>query len=77
MHLMKLSIRIPLGLTIAVVIIGIITFLRISKNGGAFPTTYFIIWLVVALILALITIWSWMRERRSDQHEHDRSQESN
>jgi flagellar basal body-associated protein FliL len=76
MQLMKLSIRIPLGLTIAVVIIGIVAFLRISKNPGLFPTTYFIIWLVVSFILAGITIWSWMRNKISEQHEHDRSQES-
>jgi uncharacterized membrane protein YidH (DUF202 family) len=76
MKLLPLSIRIPLGLTIAVVIIGIVAFLRISKNAGTVPTTYFIIWIIVSIILIAITIWSWMRNRRSDQHEHDRSQES-
>jgi uncharacterized membrane protein YidH (DUF202 family) len=74
MKLLPLSIRIPLGLTIAVVITGIIAFLKISKNPGPFPTTYFIIWIIVSIILLAITIWSWMRIRRSDQHEHDRSQ---
>jgi uncharacterized membrane protein YidH (DUF202 family) len=74
MKLLPLSIRIPLGLTIAVVITGIIAFIKISKNTGTLPTTYFIIWIIVSIILLAVTIWSWSRIRRSDQHEHDRSQ---
>ncbi len=63
MKLMKLSIRIPLGLTMAVTILGIIIFAKNASRGGAFPTVYFIIWLVAVLILAGITIWSWRRNK--------------
>ena len=58
MNLMKLSIRIPLGLTIAVVIIGIVVFSKISSQTGALPMTPFIIWIIVSIILIAITIWS-------------------
>ncbi len=58
MKLMKLSIRIPLGLTIAVVVIGIVVFTKISSQTGALPMTPFIIWLIVSIILIAITIWS-------------------
>ncbi len=58
MKLMRLSIRIPLGLTIAVVAIGIVVFAKISANTGALPMTPFIIWLIASIILIGITIWS-------------------
>ncbi len=58
MKLMRLSIRIPLGLTIAVVLIGIVVFTKISSQTGALPMTPFIIWLIVSIILAGITVWS-------------------
>ena len=58
MKLMKLSIRIPMGLTIADVIIGIVLFTRISSQTGALPMTPFIIWIISCLILIGITIWS-------------------
>ena len=58
MNLMKLSIRIPLGLTIAVVIIGIVVFSKISSQTGALPMTPFIIWIIASIILIAITIWS-------------------
>ncbi len=58
MKLMRLSIRIPLGLTIAVIVIGIVVFSRISSQTGALPTTPFIIWLIASVILIGITIWS-------------------
>ncbi len=58
MKLMRLSIRIPLGLTIAVIVIGIVVFSRISSQAGALPTTPFIIWLIASVILIGITIWS-------------------
>ena len=58
MKLMRLSLRIPLGLTIAVVVIGIIAFIKISSNTGALPMTPFIIWIVASVILIAITIWS-------------------
>lgn len=56
---MKLSLRIPLTLTIIVVVTGIIAFIKIAAKAGAFPSVYFIIWLVISLILIGITIWSW------------------
>jgi nitrogen fixation-related uncharacterized protein len=71
MKLLPLSIRIPMGLTIFVVITGIVAFLKISKNPGPFPTTYLIIWIIVSIILVGITIRSWLRNSKSDQHEHD------
>ncbi len=58
MKLMRLSIRIPLGLTIAVVIIGIVVFTKISSKAGVFPMTPFILWIVAVVILIGITIWS-------------------
>lgn len=60
MKLMRLSIRIPLGLTIAVVLIGIIAFIKINSNTGAIPMTPFIIWIVASVILIGITVWSWL-----------------
>lgn len=58
MKLMRLSIRIPMGLTIAVVIIGIVVFTKIHANTGALPLTPFILWIVASVILLGITIWS-------------------
>ncbi len=58
MKLMRLSIRIPLGLTIAVVILGIVVFTRISSQTGVLPMTPFILWIVASVILIAITIWS-------------------
>ena len=58
MKLMKLSIRIPMGLTIADIIIGIVIFTRISSQTGALPMTPFIIWIISCVILIGITIWS-------------------
>ncbi len=58
MKLMKLSIRIPLGLTIADILTGMIVFTKISSRGGTFPMTIFMIWIVVTVILIGITIWS-------------------
>ena len=61
---MKLSLRIPLTLTIIVVVTGIIAFIKIAMKAGAFPTVPFIIWLVGSLILIGITIWSWLRNKK-------------
>jgi hypothetical protein len=61
---MKLSLRIPLVLTIVVVVTGIIAFVRIMSKAGPFPTTYFIIWVIVSVILVGITIRSFARNRR-------------
>ena len=58
MKLMRLSLRIPLGLTIAVVAIGIVVFTKISSQTGALPMTPFIIWLIASAILIGITVWS-------------------
>lgn len=55
---MRLSLRIPLGLTIAVVVIGIVVFAKISSQTGALPMTPFIIWIIASLILMAITTWS-------------------
>jgi hypothetical protein len=61
---MKLSLRIPLTLTIIVVVMGIIAFVKIAIKGGAFPTVYFITWLVISLVLVSIAIWSWLRNKK-------------
>ncbi len=63
MKLMPLSIRIPLGLTIAVVIIGIVVFTKISSQTGALPMTPFILWIIASIILIGITIWSALRPK--------------
>ncbi len=67
MKLMSLSIRIPLGLTIAVVILGIVVFTKISSNTGALPMTPFIIWVIACVILIGITVWSWLRSKRNSK----------
>jgi hypothetical protein len=58
MKLMRLSIRIPLGLTIADIILGIVIFTKISSRTGTLPMTPFIIWIISCVILIGITIWS-------------------
>jgi hypothetical protein len=74
MNLMRLSIRIPLGLTIAVLLIGIVVFSRISRQGGAIPMTPFILWIIASLILIGITIWSALGFKGINKpNEHDRS----
>jgi hypothetical protein len=55
---MKLSLRIPLTLTIIVVVTGIIAFIKIATKAGTFSTSYFIIWIVASVILIAITVWS-------------------
>lgn len=60
MKLMRLSIRIPLGLTIAVLAIGIVVFSKIYSNTGVLPMTPFIIWAIASVILIAITVWSWL-----------------
>jgi hypothetical protein len=61
---MNLLLRIPLTLTIIVVVTGIIALIRISMRGGPIPTLYLIIWIVVSLVLIGITAWAWRRVRR-------------
>jgi hypothetical protein len=58
MKLMRLSIRIPLGLTIADVIIGIVVFSKIYSSTGALPMTPFILWIIASVVLMAITVWS-------------------
>ncbi len=58
MQLMRLSIRIPLGLSIAIVILGIVIFSKIRAQTGALPMTPFIIWIAAIIILIAITIWA-------------------
>ncbi len=55
---MRLSLRIPLILTIIVVVTGILAFIKISRNTGVLPMTSFILWIIVSIILIAITIWS-------------------
>jgi hypothetical protein len=61
---MKLSLRIPLTLTFIVVVTGIIAFIKIMIKAEPFPTSYFIIWVIVSVILIGITVWSWLRGRK-------------
>ena len=58
MKLMKLSIRIPMGLAMADVILGIVVFTKTSSQTGALPITPFIVWIISCVILIGITIWS-------------------
>jgi hypothetical protein len=58
MKLMRLSIRIPMGLTIADLILGIVIFTKTSSQTGSLPITPFIIWIISCVILIGITIWS-------------------
>ncbi|MCL4560748.1 MAG: hypothetical protein M1281_09055 [Chloroflexi bacterium] len=58
MKLMRLSIRIPLGLTIAIIVTGIIAFTKISSRTGVLPVTPFILWIIASEILIAITVWS-------------------
>ncbi len=60
MKLMRLSIRIPMGLTIADLLIGIVVFTKINSQTGALPMTPFILWIIVSVILIEITIWSML-----------------
>jgi uncharacterized membrane protein HdeD (DUF308 family) len=61
---MKLNPRNPLLPTIIVVVVmGIITFVKIATQA-TFPTTYFIIWIVVSIILIGLTAWSWLRNKK-------------
>jgi heme/copper-type cytochrome/quinol oxidase subunit 4 len=58
MKLMRLSIRIPMGLAIADVILGIVIFTKIRSQTGALSITTFIVWIISCVILIGITIWS-------------------
>ena len=58
---MRLSLRIPLTLTIIVVVTGIIAFIKIGTRAGSFLASSFIIWIIASVVLIGITIWSWLR----------------
>jgi hypothetical protein len=60
---MKLSLRIPLTLTVVVAIAGIVIFIRNSTRGGSLPTSDFIIWGVVLVLSIGVTTWSWLRNK--------------
>ncbi len=64
MKLLPLSIRIPLGLTIAVLMVGIVLFVKRATGALQIPTLYVVIWIVVLVILSGITVWSWQRNKR-------------
>jgi hypothetical protein len=60
---MKPVIRIPLTVTIIVVVTGILAFIKIGSKPEPFPIAYFIGWIVASAILIGITYWSWRRNR--------------
>ena len=60
----KLSVRIPVTLTIIVVVTGIIAFIKISAKLGQFPMPYFIAWIIGSVLLIGISIWSWLRNKK-------------
>jgi hypothetical protein len=43
-----------------VVVTGIVAFVKNRVQRDPFPTTYFIIWVIVSLILIGITVVSWL-----------------
>jgi hypothetical protein len=50
-------------LTIIVVVTVIIALVKIMAKAGPFPTTSFIIWVVMSIILIGMTNWSWLRNK--------------
>ena len=60
---MKLSLRIPLSLTV-IVVMGIIAFVKLKAKGGPFQTPHFFIWIVGSVIPIGTAIWSWLRNRK-------------
>lgn len=58
---MKLSLKIPLAVTYVVVLTGIVIFVSRGIRGKPFSTSSLIIWLVASVILAGISLWSWLR----------------
>jgi uncharacterized membrane protein YfcA len=64
---MKLSLRIPLTLTVVVAIAGIVIFIRNSTRGGSLPTSDFIIWGVAMVLLIGISIGSWLRNKKKSK----------
>lgn len=64
---MELSLRIPLTISIIVIVTGIIAFIKATTKAGPFPTSYFIAWIIASAILSGITIWAWLRDKRKKQ----------
>ena len=62
---MKLSLRIPLVLTIIVVVTGIIAIIKRSASNNPFSTATILIWAFVSAILIGITTWSWMQGKKN------------
>ena len=69
MKLMKLSIRIPMGFSMADIILGIVIFSKIHSQGGTLPTTPFILWIVSCVILVGITVWSALDFKGIKKHK--------
>jgi predicted tellurium resistance membrane protein TerC len=61
---MKPSLRIPLTLTVIVVMTGVIVFIKRTVRGVSFPPSYFVIWIIVSAVLIGITVWSWLRNKK-------------
>jgi archaellum biogenesis protein FlaJ (TadC family) len=59
---MKLSLRIALTLSV-IVLMGIFTLVKIAVQA-TFPTTYFIIWIVVSVILIGLTVRAWLQTKK-------------
>ena len=64
-HLMRLSLRIPIALTIVVFMLGFTIFLnRTFISHQPLPSSStIIIWVIVLVIMIGITIWSWLSGR--------------
>jgi hypothetical protein len=62
---MKLSLRIPLTLTMIVFMTGIITMLNHAMRGKPYPTSFLIIWIVGSVVLSGITFFSWQRDKKN------------
>ncbi|MGA2974213.1 MAG: hypothetical protein ABSF77_02765 [Spirochaetia bacterium] len=62
---LKPAVRIPLTLTLIVVVTGILAFKRIAIRSGQLPLQYFIAWIIVSVVLIGFSIWSWRRGKRT------------
>jgi len=67
---MKNSLRIPLTLTVVVIMAGIAIYVNRSfiSNKPLPSSSTIIIWAVVSVILVGITIWSWMRGKNNKKN---------
>ena len=62
---MKLSLRIPLTLTMIVFMTGVITLIKHAARGEVYPTTYLVVWIVGSVVLGGISFWSWQRNKNN------------